>query len=189
MVAATRDEWLVVSGEWLGEAAEVGGRRSEVGAAVGGACAPLSITSGYVVPWAMKSTRAAAPLSLRLRDSGSASTGSARTEWGRPSAPLRASSGRTDSNSLSDSSSKTRMNVSPTILRFRSGSVTPSRTSRKRSLASTWMRFSLRWRWKVSTTRSGSSRRRRPLSTKMQVSWSPIARWTRAAVTGGRGRR
>ena len=31
-----------------------------------------------------------------------------------------------------------------------------------------------RWRWKVSTTCSGSSWRSRPLSTKMQVSRSPI---------------
>ena len=38
-------------------------------------------------------------------------------------------------------------------------------------------------RLKVSCTRSGSSNRSRPLLTKMQVSWSPIALWSSMAVT------
>src|SRR3989304_6193193 len=40
-----------------------------------------------------------------------------------------------------------------------------------------------RWRRKVLSTRSGSSRRRRPLLTKMQTSWPPTALWRMAAGT------
>ena len=39
------------------------------------------------------------------------------------------------------------------------------------------------WPRKVLTTRSGSSARSSPLSTKMQVSWSPTAACTSAAAT------
>ncbi len=53
-------------------------------------------------------------------------------------------------------SSKTRMNSSPMVLRFSSGSMTPSSRSKKRSAARTWISSMPWWRWKVSTTWSPS---------------------------------
>ena len=85
--------------------------------------------------------------------------------------------------SLADSSSKTRMNSSPMILRFFSGSSTPASLVRKRSLASIMMRFILKVSLKIFSIDSGSFLRMRPWSTKTQVSWSPTARCTSAAQT------
>ena len=68
-------------------------------------------------------------------------------------------------------------------LRFCSGSVTPASTAKKRSAAFTWTRSMWNWRRKVSSTWSASPARISPVSTKTQVSWSPMALWTRAAAT------
>ena len=81
------------------------------------------------------------------------------------------------------SSSKTRMNSSPTRRRFSSGSVTPSRRARNRSSASTCTSGTWKCCWNVSTTWAASSLRSRPWSTKTQVSWSPIALCTSSAAT------
>ncbi len=81
------------------------------------------------------------------------------------------------------SSSKTWMKVSPIWRRFRSGSVMPPSSLMKRSWASRWMRLIAMCSRNVETTRSASSARSRPLSTKMHVSWSPTARWTSVAAT------
>ena len=80
-------------------------------------------------------------------------------------------------------SSKTSMNVWPMILRLRSGSVTPSRRRGTASVASTnssgrFIRSRKRFR-----TCFASSWRSTPLSTKMQVRRSPIARWISSAAT------
>ena len=80
------------------------------------------------------------------------------------------------------SSSKTRMNSSPMILRLVSGSSTPASRSRKRSAASTWTSGTPSRSRKASTTCSASSLRISPWSTKTQVSRSPIARWTSSAA-------
>ena len=80
-------------------------------------------------------------------------------------------------------SSKMRMKSSPMILRLRSGSVTPARAAKYRSAAFTWTRSILNWRRKVSSTWSASPARISPVSTKTQVSWSPMALWTSAAAT------
>ncbi len=69
------------------------------------------------------------------------------------------------------------------ILRLASGSVTPASASKKRSAAFTWTRSMWNWRRKVSSTCSLSLARMRPVSTYTQVSWSPMALWTRAAAT------
>lgn len=69
------------------------------------------------------------------------------------------------------------------ILRFSSGSVTPSRAARKRSWASTTCRFTPVTATKSFSTCSGSPLRSSPWSTNTQVSWSPMARWTSAAAT------
>ena len=59
-------------------------------------------------------------------------------------------------------SSNTRMNVSPMILRLRSGSMTSSSAPRNRSPAFTCTRSISNWRRNVSSTCSASSRRSRP---------------------------
>ena len=68
-------------------------------------------------------------------------------------------------------------------LRFSSGSVTPARASRKKSVASTSITLSLVFSRKKRSTLADSPVRMRPLFTWMQVSWSPMARCTRAATT------
>ena len=80
-------------------------------------------------------------------------------------------------------SSNTRMNVSPMILRLRSGSITSSSAPRNRSAAFTCTRSTWNWRRNVSSTCSASSRRSSPVSTNTHVSWSPIALCTSAAAT------
>ena len=66
--------------------------------------------------------------------------------------------------------------------RFRSGSVTSSSRSRNRSVAST--NSSGSWSFvNRSRTCAASFSRSSPLSTKMQVNRSPIARWTSSAAT------
>ena len=62
-------------------------------------------------------------------------------------------------------SSKMRMNSSPMILRFSSGSVTPASASKKRSAAFTCTRSTRNWRRKVSSTCSLSLARMSPVST------------------------
>ena len=59
-------------------------------------------------------------------------------------------------------SSKTRMNSSPIVLRFVSGSVTPARLARKRSAAFTWTSGIRKCRANVSSTCSGSPSRMQP---------------------------
>ena len=86
------------------------------------------------------------------------------------------------SSSFAASSSKTRMNSSPMILRLRSGSSTPASLARKRSSASTWTSGMPNCS-KASTTCSASFSRIRPWSTKTQVSRSPTARCTSSAAT------
>ena len=75
------------------------------------------------------------------------------------------------------------MNSRPIVLRFASGSVTPSSAARNASDASRWTRRMLKRSRKVATTSSASLCRIRPWSTKMQVSWSPIASWISTAAT------
>ena len=75
------------------------------------------------------------------------------------------------------------MNSRPMILRFSSGSVTPSSASRNWSTASTTFSFTPVAATKSRSTCSASSWRSRPWSTNTQVSWSPTARWTSAAAT------
>ena len=81
------------------------------------------------------------------------------------------------------SSSKTRMNSVPITLRLASGSVTPASRSRKRASASTATSGTLKVSRNAAITCSPSPLRIRPWSTKTQVSWSPIARWTSSAAT------
>src|SRR5215212_3516858 len=69
----------------------------------------------------------------------------------------------------------------PMVLRLTSGSVTPSSASRKSSCASTCTSGMLYESRNSVTTCSASPRRRRPWSTKTQVSWSPIASWISTA--------
>ncbi len=83
---------------------------------------------------------------------------------------------------LPASSSKVRMNSSPMILRFASGSATPSSLLTKRSLASTWIRGTSEFFPKASTTCSASFCLRNPWSTNTQVRLSPMARWTSIAA-------
>ena len=87
------------------------------------------------------------------------------------------------SSSLAASSSNTRMNSLPMILRLASGSVTPASLARNRSSASTATSGTLKWSRKAATTWSPSPLRIRPWSTNTQVSWSPIARCTSSAAT------
>ena len=82
-----------------------------------------------------------------------------------------------------EASSNTRMNSSPMALRFSSGSVMPSRRSKNRSSARTWMSSMPKLRRTVSTTCSPSPWRMRPVSTNTHVSWWPTALLTRAAAT------
>ena len=74
------------------------------------------------------------------------------------------------------------MNVAPMILRFCSGSVTSCSRSRNRSVASTNSSGSSSRSNRVRTCAASSSRSR-PLSTKMQVSRSPIALCSSTAAT------
>ena len=85
--------------------------------------------------------------------------------------------------SLAASSSKTRMNSAPIILRLASGSVTPASRSRKRASASTATSGTLKVSRNAAITCSPSPLRIRPWSTNTQVSWSPIARCTSSAAT------
>jgi len=78
--------------------------------------------------------------------------------------------------SFAASSWKTSTKTRPMMRRFCSGSATPASAERKRSLASTWITFTPRLRAKVAITCSASLRRSSPLSTKTQVSRSPMAR-------------
>ena len=80
------------------------------------------------------------------------------------------------------SSSNTSMKAWPMMRRFRSGSSTPASRRRKRSAASTGRSRRPRPE-KTRTTSSASPARNSPLSTKMQVSRSPTARWTSIAAT------
>ncbi len=77
---------------------------------------------------------------------------------------------KSTSPSLAASSSKTRMNSSPIIFLFCSGSVTPASLKRNRSRASTKIRFILNFSLNVLCTCSASSFLSRPWSTKTQVS-------------------
>jgi len=81
------------------------------------------------------------------------------------------------------SSSNTRMNSRPMILRFSSGSVTPANALRKRSAPSTTRSFTPVAATKSRSTCSASPLRSSPWSTKTQVSRSPMARCTIAAAT------
>ena len=74
------------------------------------------------------------------------------------------------------------MNVAPMILRFCSGSVTPARRSRNSVDASTNTSGSFNRSKRVRICAASSSRST-PLSTKMQVSRSPIARCRMSAAT------
>ena len=70
------------------------------------------------------------------------------------------------------------------ILRFCCGSVTPLQLARGTArVASMTCRSILKWSRKVVSTSSRSFLRSRPLSTKMQTSWSPIALCSSAATT------
>ena len=75
------------------------------------------------------------------------------------------------------------MKVLPMILRLRSGSVTPLSRRRNRREASSYC--SLIWKWRPNTSRTtrASRPRSRPLLTKMQVSWLPMALCSSAAAT------
>src|SRR5438094_608821 len=75
------------------------------------------------------------------------------------------------------------MNSLPINFRFVSGSVTPLSSARKRSLASTYFKRTWKFSPKTRCTISSSRARSSPLFTKMQVSWSPIALCSSAAVT------
>jgi len=75
------------------------------------------------------------------------------------------------------------MNSRPMILRFASGSVTPASAPRNVSAASTTTRSIPVAATKSCSTCSASPSRSSPWSTNTQVSWSPTARWTRAAAT------
>ena len=82
------------------------------------------------------------------------------------------------------SSSKTRMNSSPTIAALLLGVGRRPRAARGSApAASTWTSGTWKWPSKVSTTCAASSLRSRPWSTKTQVSWSPTALWTSSAAT------
>lgn len=81
------------------------------------------------------------------------------------------------------SSSNTRMNSAPIILRFCSGSATPASFPRKRSTASTYTRFASIWFLNTSITLSDSPFLIRPWFTWTQVSCFPMALMSRAATT------
>lgn len=69
------------------------------------------------------------------------------------------------------------------IFRFSSGSDTPASADRNRSSASTTLSCTPVAATKSFSTCSDSPLRIRPWSTYTQVSWSPMAFWTRAAAT------
>ncbi len=75
------------------------------------------------------------------------------------------------------------MNSRPMILRFCSGSVTPASAARNTGAASTTFRSTPVAATKSFSTCSASPVRSSPWSTKTQVSWWPMARWTSAAAT------
>ena len=75
------------------------------------------------------------------------------------------------------------MNSRPMILRFSSGSLTPSSAARNWSAAATTLSCTPVAATKSRSTCSASPSRSSPWSTKTQVSWSPIARCTSAAAT------
>ena len=62
------------------------------------------------------------------------------------------------------------------------GSVTPSSRRRNSREASSYWSLILKWRPNTSRTTSASRPRSRPLFTKMQVSWSPMAFLSKAAA-------
>ena len=75
------------------------------------------------------------------------------------------------------------MNVAPMILRFCSGSVTPASRSRNRLGGVDEHQRQLQPLEAACGSAAASSSRSTPLSTKMHVSWSPIARWMISAAT------
>lgn len=79
--------------------------------------------------------------------------------------------------------SKIRMNSRPMILRFSSGSLTPSNAARNWSWASTTLSCAPVAATKSFSTCSTSPLRSRPWSTNTQVSWEPMARCTSAPAT------
>ena len=81
------------------------------------------------------------------------------------------------------SSSKTSMKVAPMIFRFASGSITPFRGARKRSLASTPRMLSFNFCFSKASVASNSPSRSSPLLMKRHIWRSPTARCTRAAAT------
>ena len=85
--------------------------------------------------------------------------------------------------SLRASSSNTRMNSAPITLRFVSGSATPASLSRKRSTASTYVRFAPSWFLNTSMTCSLSPLRIRPWFTCTHSSCLPTALMSSAATT------
>ncbi len=89
----------------------------------------------------------------------------------------------TSSPTLRASSSNTRMNSAPMILRFFSGSSTPASRSRKRSVASTYTRLASIWFLNMSMTCSDSPLRMRPWFTCTHMRFSPMARSMSAATT------
>ena len=80
-------------------------------------------------------------------------------------------------------SSNTSMKVRPMSFRFSSGSVTPARRSRNRSRGVHGDHGQAQLSAKRATTCCASSCRSRPLSTKMHVRRSPMARCSRTAAT------
>ena len=85
--------------------------------------------------------------------------------------------------SLLASASNTSMKVRPMILRFFSGSASPSRLPRNCASASARITLTPMFSANMAITWSPSCRRSRPLSTNTQVSWSPIALCSSAATT------
>jgi hypothetical protein len=78
--------------------------------------------------------------------------------------------------SFSACASNTRMNSSPMIFRFCSGSTIPASRSRKRASASTAISGTLNWSRNAATTWLPSFFRISPWSTNTHVSCSPTAR-------------
>ena len=75
------------------------------------------------------------------------------------------------------------MNVPPMMRRFFSGSSTPCQALEKARAGVDRLDAEVERVARKCITRCASSRRSTPLSTKMQVSWSPMARCTSAAAT------
>src|SRR4051812_5917937 len=85
------------------------------------------------------------------------------------------------------SASNTSMKSRPMVLRFASGSVTPASSRRNSASASTCTSGMLYESRKSVTTRSASPARKKPWSTKTQVSWSATASWISTAATADAG--